>query len=101
MKRLKKLWGKALRKVGVSIHDRVFVLTVNNPTFEQLRHKTRTAIITAWDRDYKIGALVRVRELTTGQKGNTNREAYYFINEIITPDDTSCLLPGYCVLVLG
>ena len=101
MERLKKLWAKALRKAGVSVHDRIFDLTINNLTFEQFREGSRTAFIVPWDAEFKISSLVRLRAFKSDDDRHYNREAYYYINEIIGPNDTSCLMAGYCVLVLG
>jgi hypothetical protein len=116
MERLKKLWAKALRKVGVSIHDRIFTIKINSKFFADILAQRRTAIITPWDWEFETGGLVRLREFipdTYEHKDPNNiitwatgpgvygREAYLFINEIIGPNDTSCLVAGYCVLVLG
>lgn len=100
MKRFKKIWALALRKIGVSIHERIFVINADGIIFHDLLTGKRSAIITPWDSEFITDALVRVREFCPLINKHTNREAHLFINEIIGPNDTDCLKPGFCVLVL-
>jgi hypothetical protein len=101
MKRLKNIWALVLRKAGVSIHDRIFTIKIDSKLFVDILAKRRTAIIIPWDWEFETGGLVRLREYSDQANDYTNREAHLFINEIIGPNDTSFLLPGFCVLVLG
>lgn len=99
MELLRQLWAKALRKVGVSIHDRVFAIQCGQEDFALANQGKRTAIVAEYDARFKLGDLVRLCEFAANQDGYTGRESHYFIKDIIRPG-TKGLFPLHCVLTL-
>jgi len=99
MEILKKIWAKALRKVGISVHDRVFAVQCQSEDFALINQQKRTAIVAEYDERFKHGDLVRLCEFNPNQDGLTGREAHYFIKDIIRPG-TKGLFPHHCVLTL-
>jgi hypothetical protein len=99
MERLKKLRAKALRKVGVSIYDRIFNVDCPPESFLMITKGKRSVVVAEYDKDFKIGALVRLRETKPFGIGHTSREAYYFIKDILRPLGVG-LFPVFCVLTL-
>lgn len=99
MERLKILWAKALRKVGVSIHDRVFMVKCEKFDFIMINEGARSVIITEYDEKFKLGSLIRLCEFDPVKGDYTDREAHCFIKDIIRPG-TKGLFPYHCVLTL-
>ena len=96
---LKKAAKIALRKIGVSVYDRIFEIPCPAKDFNLIINRKRSILIAEYDENFKIGSFIRLRELKTENRPYTGREAHYFIKDILGPGIKG-LFPAHCVLVL-
>jgi hypothetical protein len=83
MERLKKLWAKALRKVGVSITGQIYQIDLDAADFKLYVTGKRTAFLTHLINDFQNGDIIRLYERGPTGVRFPRREAHFFVKDVI------------------
>ena len=94
----KRLLDLALRKLGVTTHNKVFPFQVTDDEFVEINQRKRCILVVEHNQALRLGDLIRLAEYCPHRKRITGRETYYYVRHILTEVDG--LMAGYCVLTL-